>query len=124
MPIRYRIDKEERLVRAEVRGDFTTSDMIRALDNMVRDPDFEPGFNFLSDHAAVGEPVTPEQLDQLIAHLESLSEVLSGARWAIVATKPASYGMMRMLSVLAEAIPLRVAVFESLESAEEWARGS
>ena len=44
----------------------------------------------------------------------------AGDRWAIVATVPASYGMMRMLSVHAERVPMDARVFERAEDAESW----
>ena len=120
MPIRHWLDKERRRVHAVVTGRFTLAEIVAAIDAATSDPEFERGFDVLSDHTAVEEPLTPSQAEQMVAHLRTLSRQLVGARWAIVTRKPASYGMMRMLSVLAEQVPMRVEVLNSLEEAEQW----
>lgn len=38
----------------------------------------------------------------------------------MVTREPASYGMMRMMSVLVERVPMEVQIFETIEEAEEW----
>ena len=81
---------------------------------------FQPGFGILSDHTEVGEPITTPQVMQLIEHFKTLSDVIAGARWAAVTSKPASYGMLRMISTLAESVPMEVEVFPTFEKAEAW----
>jgi len=120
MPVRQWIEADRRRIRAVVAGDFKLDDVLEAIDASVSDPDFEPGFDVLSDHSEVGAPMGTDQLKQMTAHLQRLSRQLKDARWAIVASKPVSYGMMRMLSVFAERVPMRVEVFRSLEEAEAW----
>jgi hypothetical protein len=120
MPIQVRIDKRQRLVVAKVVGDFTIEDIVKGVDDSVNDPDFEPGFDVLSDHSKIGTPITVTQAKQMVAHLESLSHLMAGTRWAVVASKPASYGMMRMLAVLAERVPMKVEVFQTLDEAQAW----
>ncbi len=120
MPIHYSIDPERRLVLATVRGDFTLDEIVASIDNAVQDSAFEPGFNVLSDHREVGNPITPTQLMQTVEHIGRDQSPLAGARWAVVTTKPASWGMMRAFAVWAESIPLTIQVFRSMEEAEAW----
>lgn len=120
MPIESHIDEERSRVVATVDGDFTLDEILEAIDRAVRDPRFRPGFAVLSDHTAVGEPLTPRQARQMVDHLESLAEFLAGSRWAVVTSKPASHGMLRMVSALAAHVPVDVRVFSTHEEAEAW----
>lgn len=120
MPIDCWIEQDRHRVRAEVRGDFSTEDILRAISDAVSHPEFERGFNILSDHRQIGQPITTAQMQEMTAHLRRLAAEFAGSRWAVVTTKPASYGMMRMLSVMLEDMPLHVHVFDGLAAAEAW----
>jgi hypothetical protein len=120
MPIDSWVEQDRRRVRAEVVGDFSTGDILRAIGDAVSHPEFERGFNTLSDHRQIGQPITTARLQEMTSHLRRLSAEFEGSRMAVVTTKPASYGMMRMPSVVVEDIPLYVRVFDSLAAAEAW----
>ena len=110
-------------MRAAVQGDFTADDMLRTVSDAAREAG-EPGWNVLSDHREIGEPATREQLEQLVGHLTVLRRYFQGARWAVIVARPASYGMMRMLQVLAERVPVTVRIFVDAARAERWALGA
>lgn len=120
MPIESYVDEGRRRIVATVSGSFTLAEILDAIDRSVRDPRFRPGFAVLSDHRTVEEPLTPEQAGRMVDHLESLAELMAGSRWAVVTSKAASYGMLRMVSALVKHIPMEVQVFSSLEEAEAW----
>ena len=120
MPITFTVDPARRLVQTAVIGDFDTADIVRVITGAADHPDFMPGFDILSDHREVGEPITPKQLRDLTELLRQLSDRFAGGRWAVVASKPASYGMMRALSTLTSEGSLRVEVFKTMEEAEEF----
>ena len=120
MPVDFKIDTERRLIVATVFDEISDTDIIEALNASVSDPDFEPGFNVLSDHTRITRPITTEQVKLMVGHMESLSDHLAGARWAIVTNSPASYGMMRMLSVFAERVPIELQVFRDADEANKW----
>jgi len=120
MPVDFKIDTERRLVVATVFDEISDTDIIETLNSSVSDPDFEPGFNVLSDHTRITRPITTEQVKLMVGHMESLSDHLAGARWAIVTNSPASYGMMRMLSVFAERVPIELQVFRDADEANRW----
>ena len=121
VPISYTLDREARLIRAVVQGDFTVHDMIACVSGAARDAG-APGFNVVSDHREIGEPATREQVEELVQHLAGLRDYFAGARWAVVVSKQASFGMMRMLGVMAERVPMDVRVFFDAVRAELWAR--
>ena len=119
------MDHDARLVRAAVEGNFTIEDMLDCVSGAAAEAG-GPGYNVLSDHREIGEPATRPQLEALVSHIAALRQYFGGARWAVIVTTPASYGMMRMLSVLAERVPMEVRVFRAAdaEAAELWARGA
>ena len=121
VPISYTLDREARLIRAVVQGDFTVQDMLACVSGAARDAG-EPGFNVISDHREIGEPATREQVEELVQYLSGLRDYFAGARWAVMVSKPASFGMMRMLGVMAERVPMDVRVFFDAPRAELWAR--
>lgn len=120
MPIVTRIEKDRKRVIAIVTGDLSIDEMINAINSSTKDPDFERGFDVLSDHTGINEPISTTQAEALARHLESLKEFYSGSRWAVVTRKAASYGMMRMLSVFLTKVPMELQAFYSLEEAEAW----
>lgn len=122
-PIEVHLDEARRCVVARVTGDFTLRDIIDAVDGGLRDPRFRPGFGIFSDHTAVGEPLTAEQADGMIQHLKSLGSIAAGVRWAMVTSRPASYGMLRMVSALARTVPMEIQVFQTRDEAFAWLAG-
>lgn len=114
------MDTARKRIVAKVSGAFTFPEILKAIDGSVHDPAFQRGFDVFSDHTEVEAPITPPDARAMVNHLENLSDFLAGARWAVVTATPASYGMLRMVSVLAERVPMDVQVFESLEAAEAW----
>ncbi|MEJ2054430.1 MAG: hypothetical protein P8X42_10955, partial [Calditrichaceae bacterium] len=86
----------------------------------VNHPDFKPGFNVLSDHTQIKKSITTKQVQALSSHIQKLKPYLADTRWAVLTAKKSSYGMMRMLSVYLESIPVELEVFYKLEEAEAW----
>lgn len=119
MPITHTMDAEHQRLVFTVSGTLTTQEMLAAVDESVRSAG--PGkYGVLSDHRAITTPATREQLEALVHHLTRYRAHFGGSRWAVVVGQPASFGMMRMLGVFAEAIPIEVGVFEDLAEATEW----
>jgi hypothetical protein len=119
MPVTYSVDVTRRLIRFTLSGTVTPDEMVAALDRAVN----EAGagrFLVLSDHRALTTPATTAQLQDLVGRLTRYREHVGGSRCAIVTAQPASFGMMRMFSVLAEAVPVEVDVFSDVADAERW----
>lgn len=123
MPIRIWIDQECGIVRGVVEGAFETAEMMEALNGILEDDAFTPGTPVLSDHRTVSTVLTREQAMAVAARLAAMAPQLAGMRWAVVTTHPASYGMMRMLSVLLEDAGVEMRIFEEMDEAEGWALG-
>ena len=123
MPLTLRVDHAARVAFVDVAGALVTEEMIATIDNVVRQLDGRTGYGVLSDHRAVAAPITPAQVAQLLAHLSASGSALIGAKWAVVVSKPASYGMMRLLSARAEELPVHVQAFWDHDEALAWLRG-
>jgi len=123
MPITHTVDTGRLLISLTVSGVLTTQEMLAAVDAVVS-PGDQRRYNVLSDHRGLITPATTAQLRALVSYLSRNREVFGGMRWAIVTVQPASFGMMRMLSVLAESIPIEVGVFRDSLEAERWLEAS
>lgn len=121
MPVALTVDHDSRLIRIAIHGDFTSAEMVEIVLRSaaaVRGP----GYNILSDNRDIGTPATRAQMEQLATLLTGMREKFAGARWAVVVSRPASFGMMRMLAVFLEAIPITLEIFRDTEAAERWLR--
>ena len=123
MPTHIAVDHERRIASVEVTGHLEIAEMLGTVDEVARQIAGNPGYSVLSDHRALETPLTPEQATQLLAHLSVSGGALIGAKWAIVVSKPASYGMMRLLSARAEELPMSVQAFWDRDEATAWLTG-
>jgi hypothetical protein len=119
MAVQAKLERDLKRVVIHVSGTVLVEDVLAAIDGIVADPDFGPGYDVLSDHRQVELPLTPDATKAWLGHLERGIERVRGCRWAAVATSPASYGMMRMLSVLIKDV-LTLEVFKEMDAAERW----
>jgi hypothetical protein len=92
---------------------------IDTIERSITHPDYGPRYDILSDHTSVDVPLTPEATKRMLSRLEQLGHLIEGTRWAAIATTPAPYGMLRMLSVHIQPL-LTLQVFSSQEEAERW----
>jgi len=120
MPIEKRVEKDKRRVYAILTGIVSFDEMIHTINSSVEDPCFMPGFDVLSDHTKIEEPIKTEQVKALASHIDGLKNYFSGSRWAVVTSKEVSYGMMRMLAAYLERVPMELQVFYSFDDAEKW----
>ena len=120
MPIEIWIDTAKHRVHSVLEGRVTFDEMIQAIDSCVEDPSFRNGIDILSDHTGLEKPIETDEAQRLAAHLRRLRDRFTGSRWAVVTKMQASFGMMRMLSVFLERIPMHLQVFYSIIEAERW----
>jgi len=103
-----------------VSGTFTLQEILDVVNSAVSDPQYEPGFNILSDHRRIEKAITTDQLKRTTKHLIGLSNSLSGAKWAVVVSKDVSYGMMNMMSAYVKRVPMDLRPSFTVKEAEEW----
>jgi hypothetical protein len=124
MGINYSIDSEARIVRLTHVGSSAIEEYEATLTAIFRSPLYRPGFGFLVDRRGFEAPPS-SFVQQLVSFLQRNRGSVAGARWAVVASTPAGYGMARVGQMLAEAAEHVVIVdaFRSVAEAEAWLRG-
>ena len=104
-----------------IEGSFTDVEMSSVVREIATASELPTGFTMLSDHSRVERPIRPSQVVELVALMEQFADRFKGARWAIVSTRPASYGMMRVLAARVPlAIPMQVKIFFDVDRASQW----
>lgn len=119
MPCSYVIDRKRRLVISTGLGRVTFAEMKAHQDQLAEDPDFNPKFNQLLDATGVTEVELSRDAAQEITSRNIFSAT---SRRAFVATKPAIFGMGRLLMTYFEMSkqPSLTNVFHELAPALKW----
>ena len=114
----YTINPEKRIVYLHYTKNLQLQDWKKVVESILADPQFQAGFNILSDRRAV----TASETNFLRSAVDFVShkKELSGIRWATVVGNRTSYGMARMAQVLVEFTGIEMAVFDKVEEAELW----
>ena len=119
MPITVSLDTYAHVIRFVLTGTLSLNEMIAATDTMLREVGSDGACDVLSDHRGLDTPATVQQLEGLVEHWRRRATALHGKKFAVVTASAASFGMMRMLSVLAQRIPMEVAVSQDIAEAEQ-----
>ena len=121
MGITFSMDPERGRVHMVIGGEFTSDEMLSTVRAVIASPALPDAFTVLSDHTRVERPLTSSQLVELVALMEEHAQRFAGVRWAIVSTRPASYGMMRVLAARAQLVlRMRVRIFFDVQRATQW----
>jgi hypothetical protein len=115
----YRIDKANRIVYLE--GDDPGLELWRqTLLAVFADPEFETGFNFLSDRRPASEARSSDYLKAALSFLKYHENELGRCKWATVVSTMAAFGMGRMTQILSENLSVQIEVFKDIEEARDW----
>jgi hypothetical protein len=121
MPISYSVDVARGRLHMTIEGEFTSAEISSTIREIVRHPDLPDDFTALSDHTRVTRPINQAQLVGLVSIMEEFPGRFAKVRWAIVSTRPASYGMMRVLAARADlALGMQVRIFFDVQRATKW----
>jgi hypothetical protein len=118
MPASYKIDKQKRLVVTCAWGTCTASDALEFRQQIVKDPDFDPGFDQLADFTAITSlDMTPDDVRMLSWSTPFASE----SRRALVVEDALAFAFSRIYESLRS---LRgdqhVRVFRNRDDAMAW----
>ena len=121
MPISFEVDRERRRIRTTAEGAVTVADVAAHLEDLV-----ERGIEAYSELVDARQATRPGWYSADVRKAADLVTTLGGSARlgprAVVVTRTAAFGMVRMLSVLLGA-RLRLEVFRDVASAEEWLNG-
>ena len=103
-------------------GALDDAALIGAYANLLRDPDYDHGADDLVDLRAVHHMgVTESGLENVISLFAPVDQLGIPTRLAIVAPGEHVYGVSLMYQMLrGEGVPEEVAVFRTMEEADEW----
>jgi hypothetical protein len=119
MNFRYRIDKANRIVYLE--GEDPPLEVWRqTMLAVFADPDFETGFNFLSDRRSAAEARSSDYLKAALSFLRLHDNEMGSCKWATVVSTIVAFGMGRMTQILSENLQIRVEVFKDIDQAIYW----
>jgi hypothetical protein len=120
MPVTYLIDKAEGLIRTRCVGDVTLEEVADHFRELVENPDCPERLDVLLD---LSEMITLPESEQLRSVGSIISRVLPKVHFgacAIVATRDALYGMIRVFEVFAEHQFASLKIFRDHSEAEMW----
>jgi hypothetical protein len=121
MSYQFEIDRSERVVYFSASGVFTSEELFSCIQEVVADPDFEPGYNHLVDLREVEQHVTRgEEIARRVAFDKAMAERIGNAKFALVSSALQVYGMTKMYEILAKEAPFDVQTFVSMSEARLW----
>lgn len=124
MPLKYYIDREQRLIFTEGSGVVTDADVIALKEKLLRDPASSEAIGELSDLRHIERmAITTAGVHAMVRHDEK-NEQARARRLAIVATEDVVFGMARMYQMLGGRENSGVGVFRGLDEALQWLKSA
>ena len=114
----YKIDKERKLVLSSGTGVLTKEDILRHMDRLSKDPDFDPDFSQLMDFRQItGVEFGPQDVRQFAER-----NIFSPrARRAILVKDNLQFGLARMFEIHRELNgETGIRVFRTFDEAMDW----
>lgn len=120
MPITYRIDADKRTIRTKAVGYVTLQEVIDHFRALEQDPECPERADVLLDLSEVESLPETRQLSTVIDELKRIRGKLRFDACAILASRDALFGMMRMFEALAEEFFRVTRTFRIATEAEAW----
>jgi hypothetical protein len=120
LPITYQIDVNRRLIRTAAVGRVNPKEVINHFWALARDPLFPERPDVFLDVSAVESPPHAQELSIVVGEMKRIGAKLRFGACAIMASRDALFGMMRMFEALAEEFFLEMRTFRDATEAEQW----
>ncbi len=120
MPIRYTIEKTDRVVYLTAQGRAVHRDFEVVIDELAEDKAVEPGMRMLADYSKLEFNIPADEIDDLSQQMTKLGPVFAGCRLALISAGDLEYGLMRMFSLLSSEAEFETRVFRQITNAREW----
>ena len=120
MPVTYKIDKMNRLIRTRCYGKVTIEEVLEHFRLLGEDSGVPDQVDVLLDSSEQTSVPEKENLRQVIEAIGKIRGRVHFGALAIVATNTALFGMLRMFEVFAEPYFSESCVFRTLDEAETW----
>ncbi len=124
MPVAYEIDASRALIRTRCFGDCTFADVVGHFESLERDPALPREPDVLLDMSELGTLPKITELHEVVGLIQRLKPKTPLRHCAIVATRNAMFGLVRMFAVFAESQFRSVRVFRDRAEADAWLAGA
>jgi hypothetical protein len=116
----FRIYPKRNLVSVRWLRPATIKDWQEAVEQIVKDPLYRRGMNFITSRRGLTGVVNSDQIRQILSVLENGSGQIAPASVAIVASADYDFGMARMMEALSETALIIVRAFRTPRDAMKW----
>lgn len=120
MGVSWRIADD--IVLLESSEDATFPEWRAAVDAFVAHPDYRPGMGVVHDWRPLRRVPPTAEIEARAKYARENASSFGLARWALVVSGLASYGMGRMAEALTDDSPVHLRVFRDLDEAKSWVR--
>ena len=120
MPVTYVIDTEEKLIRTRCIGNVTLNEVIAHFRTLERDPVCPDILDVFLDLSETTSLPLSGQISAVAVEISRIKKKVRFNTCAVVATRDALFGMLRMFSVVAAPYFTAIHVFRVACEAEEW----
>jgi len=120
MPVTYTVDVEERIIRTTCSSPVTLPDVLEHFRALRENPEFSGKLDVLLNVDAVDALPERVQLGAVVTELGASAKKAEFGACAIVASRDAMFGMMRIFEVFASQYFRAICVFRGLAEAEQW----
>ena len=120
MPVTYQINRESGLIETRCTGEVTFDEVMGHFEQLEAEPSLPGRLDVLLD--LEGTTTLPES-GQLLEVARAVDRLKAKVQWgacAIVASRDALFGMIRMFEVFVEGMFVRTRVFRERKEAERW----
>lgn len=120
MPVTYSIDASRKTIRTRCSSPLTFADVIGHFRELNQDPACSGHLDVLLDVSEADTVPESRQLGAISAELDAIRKKVQFGMCAIVATRDAMFGMMRVFEVAAGQYFRETRVFRDFAAAEAW----
>jgi hypothetical protein len=120
MPVECRIDSENGIVHTILSGEVGASEIIAAIDDLLRRPDYRTGMIGLADLRSYTWRAEVSDIRRIAQFMIANGARIGRSRTAIVVSNDYSFGMSRMYEAFAAASPIKLKIFRDMDEAVAW----
>lgn len=120
MPVTFRIDKEAGIVYTVIEGAVDTDELLKELDTLIKQPDFRPGLNGITDLRKSEMDTFTDDVQRVAEFFIKHREQVGASKTAIVLSGFVTYGMTRMFQAFADDSSVETQIFQDMDEALEW----
>ena len=120
MPVTYKIDKANEIIRTRCSGQVTIEEVVEHFRVLEQDPDCPGRIDVLLDLSEETSVPRKEDLHEITSEIRRIRAKVQFGACAIVACTDALFGMLRMFEVFAEQYVRESCVFRTPSEAEAW----